>query len=240
MSKESSLLFSVATVAAVVFLVAAAVFYIRGLPIGDGEKLGHSATAVAAIVGFVGLVVLVVYTRETFLLRLTAEAQLETSAGPVVLFDLSTKEWKLNETLALNDLTLRNIGLGPAFNVSVARIHGRDLDLLIPGLPLIEAKKVAIVQEAKVLLKTEDQDGGVKGSKRGGRFALARVRDAIEKGELPSDPNVTVEFQSASGKRYRVMQTITRLEPHGVRTDFVRKIAQPRKGFENRSGPGAE
>ena len=85
---------------------------------------------------------------------------------------------------------------------------------MIPDVPLIEAKETFVVQEP-ILRSTAD------GSNRGGRFGLALLRDAIEKGEFPSDPNVSVEFQSVSRQRYRVTLRTARLQ-HGVRTDFVR------------------
>lgn len=222
MSKRASFWFALSAVAATVVLAVGAVLFTLRLSDSDAQRLGGAGTAVAAVGGLVGLVVLIVYTRETLLLRLTAEQQLENGSRPVVLFELSTKDWKLDEPLALRDCCLRNIGFGPAFNVTVAPIHGIDLDLLIPAISLIEAKGTSIVQNPTVRLKVQDPERSVEGSNRGGNFALARLREAIRDEEFPADPTVTVEFHSVSGKRYRVTETITRLEPHGVRTDFVR------------------
>jgi hypothetical protein len=77
MSKQSSLWFAVGTVALGVLLAVAAVVYGLKLSDTDGQKLGSVATAAAALAGFIGLVVLVIYTRETFLLRKVAEEQNE-------------------------------------------------------------------------------------------------------------------------------------------------------------------
>ena len=62
MTKQSSFWFAVAAVALGVLLAVAAVLYGFGLSDTNGQKLVSSATAVAAVVGFVGLLVLVVYT----------------------------------------------------------------------------------------------------------------------------------------------------------------------------------
>ena len=54
------------------------------------ERYSSIGTVVAAWVGFVGLVILLVYTREAFLLRKTAEQQNENAVRPILLFELSS------------------------------------------------------------------------------------------------------------------------------------------------------
>jgi hypothetical protein len=100
-------------------LVVAAVVCGPKLSDTDAQKLGSVATAVAAFGGLIGLVVLVVYTRETFLLRKTAQDQVgetqkqtEQSLMPIVVLDTG---WSGDRGVFL----LRNTGKGPALNTSM-------------------------------------------------------------------------------------------------------------------------
>src|ERR1039458_2021233 len=87
MDKQSSLRLAIGAVAVGVLLPVAAVFYGLGLSDTDVQKVGSAATLGAAIGGLIGLVVLVVYTREALLLRKTAEAQNEGNIKPIVRLD---------------------------------------------------------------------------------------------------------------------------------------------------------
>lgn len=91
MGKTRSFVVEIVTIATAV--ASAAIAWHYGQEMSDPtslQKFGNSATAVAAVMGFVGVVVLVVYTRETYLLRVTAQEQNENAVKPILLFILSS------------------------------------------------------------------------------------------------------------------------------------------------------
>jgi hypothetical protein len=143
MSKQSSFSFAIGTVAVGILLAVAAAVYGFRLSDSDGQKLGGVATAVGAVAGFIGLVVLVVYTREAFLLRKVAEEQNEGNIRPIVRLDFhSTNDKSTDPTLDLV-FRLENVGIGPALRADAPTPAP---DASTPRVPR-EFSKQAIVRD---------------------------------------------------------------------------------------------
>jgi hypothetical protein len=198
MNKQSSFWFAVAAVALVVLLAVAAVLCGFGLSDTNGQKLVSAATAAAAVVGFVGLLVLVAYTRETFLLRKVAEEQNESTIRPIVRLDFySTNDKSTDPTLELV-FRLENVGTGPALKVNVQRIVSRahDIDIKILEESLIQSKDSVPcrIQQGGSYIPGKDRTLYLVGLDIGNKFP----------GSLPA----TIEFQSLSGRRYRTSHEI--------------------------------
>jgi hypothetical protein len=198
MSKQSSLWFAVGTVALGVLLAVAAVVYELTLSDTDGQKLGGVATAVAAVAGFIGLVVLVVYTRETFLLRKVAEEQTEGNIKPIVRLDFhSTNDKSTDPTLDLV-FRLENVGIGPALKVSVQPIvsSAHNIDIRILEESLIESK-------GSVQCRMEQNGSYIPGKDRTQYFVGLDIQN-----KFPESLPAAIEFQSLSGSRYRTTHEI--------------------------------
>ena len=86
----------------------------------DYGNLITSQNVTAAIL-FATLVVLIIYTRETWLLRKQAVRQTSIMQRPVVIIDFIMPPSELNQQkFAFN---IRNIGFGPAFNITIPMIR---------------------------------------------------------------------------------------------------------------------
>lgn len=213
MTRRSSYWLSLVIVAIAVVCCGAVVLYVcKQSDIATIQRIASIGAIVAAITGFVALMVLVIYTRETYLLRVTAELQLESSIQPLVLLEILAEERPIGEPPVIQNLQLRNIGAGPAFGAIVAPINGHELSLSVSDVPLIEAGECQIVTATIVYACNE---------KRSGEFALAILGDALFKGKFPSDPSVLVDFRSISQKLYRVTQKITKPDLQTIRTEFI-------------------
>jgi hypothetical protein len=198
MNKQSSFWFAVAAVALGVLLAVAAVFCGFGLSDTNGQKLVSAATAAAAVVGFVGLLVLVVYTRETFLLRKVAEEQNESTIRPIVRLDFrSTNDKSTDPTLELV-FRLENVGSGPALKVRVQPIvsSGHDIDITILEESLIESK-------CYVPCRMVQGGSYIPGKDRTLYFVGLDIQN-----KFPESLPATIEFQSLSGRRYRTSHEI--------------------------------
>ena len=179
-------------------------------------EIQRTANQVTAIASVLGLLVLVVYTTETYLLRKTAEAQVETQTMPVVLFDLASESPEVGQPMRLNQPRLRNIGKGPAFEISVRKIFGaNETSLEFQDMPmsLIEAQRDIC---PSFLIAESGQYGGMS-------TQLSLLRDLFEQGKLPACFRVEVDFKSLSGTRYQTRhQVIYDSQSKQVRTTFLK------------------
>ena len=132
---------SIGTIAIGLLILVAVSAYGQSLN-GDAaiQRFIAIATAVAAVGGFLASVILVFYTIETRMLRKATEEQLEGSIKQVLLFEFSSAERKLGEAMNLTTFHIKNIGLGPAFNVTAGPIVGKGVQVEIKAIPLIESK----------------------------------------------------------------------------------------------------
>jgi hypothetical protein len=198
MNKQSSFSFAIGTVAVGILLAVAAAVYGFRLSDSDGQKLGGVATAVGAVAGFIGLVVLVVYTRETFLLRKVAEEQNEGNIKPIVRLDFhSTNDKSTDPTLDLV-FRLENVGIGPALKVSVQPIvsSAHNIDIRILEESLIESK-------GSVQCRMEQNGSYIPGKDRTLYFVGLDIQN-----KFPESLPAAIEFQSLSGRRYRTTHEI--------------------------------
>ena len=162
------------------------------------ERYSSIGTVVAAWIGFVGLVVLLVYTREAFLLRKTAEQQNENAVRPIVLLDLSPEDSVLGGIMKLKDAALRNIGNGSAFDVAVKPITSGEVAVEFIDVPLLEMKEHRP-------LKFEIIENG---QKNGVSTWTVKLTCLIVGKKLPQKITASVEFDSITGKRYRTVHNI--------------------------------
>lgn len=184
------------------------------------QRLIASATAVASIGGIVAFLVLVVYTIETRLLRKASEEQLEGSIKPVVVLEIASGDFDVGKSRIIKTHQFNNIGMGPAFNVSVEPIFGNEnIDLCIESVPLIKsngahpAVYIAVENTHSSVLARSDSD-----------FGSSVLDDLFTKGRFPDRTPVIVSCTGLSGKRYRFLHLI-RYDPDtggGIWTEFDR------------------
>jgi len=161
------------------------------------ERLGSIGTVVAAWVGLVGVIVLFMYTREAFLLRKTAEQQNENAVRPILLFELSSNYADGGSQMQLADPALRNIGSGPALNITIKPIEANGIVVGFTDVPLLEVRGKPILTYI------------VQGGERNGvsRFTPL-LASLVMSGKLPQQMTTSVEFDSVTGKRYRTVHNI--------------------------------
>ncbi len=186
MNRQSSFWFAFGTIAIAFVAVVTVVVY--GLLVSDaaGQKLGIIGTAAAGVVGLVGLLVLVVYTRETFLLRKTAEEQNEANIKPVVRLDLSSTNDKSTEPMKLT-FRLENVGVGPALNIKVEPLvySGHTTQILEESL---------ISEKSSVPCRMEEDGSFIPGRERTLYFLKLSVQN-----HFPESLPAAIEFCSLSG-----------------------------------------
>jgi hypothetical protein len=195
MTKETSLQLQAATIGAVLTSVA----FMIGLRLSntDLQKIGSICTVVTALVGIVGVGVLVIYTRETFILRKAAEEQNETDLMPVLRLDLHSTNDKSTDPLDIV-FQIENIGYGPAVRASVQPIvspsHKIDIRILEDSL---------IQERTAVRCRMEQNGSYIPGKDRTLYFLKLDVQN-----KFPESLFSAIEFQSLSGRRYRTHHEI--------------------------------
>ncbi len=177
-------------------------------------RVSAIASAVAAIAAIFALLILVKYTIETRLLRQISQGQFEGSIKPIVLVVIESGEYVPGQRRSIKTPQLRNIGMGPAFDVAVEPIIGKEnVVLRIENVPLIESKS--------------DVPASCSAVENSGPSGLARIdafRDHMfDAGRFPDRTRLTVNFKGLSEKHYRVLQLIRyELNTGRVWTEFVR------------------
>jgi len=166
------------------------------------------AAAETALASCVGLLTLVIYTRETFLLRKVAEAQNEALVMPVVIPRFSLKDSQPHDT---SQLDAKNIGQGPAFNVCILPISWNGLKVVFEEIAMIES---GAQSPAPFLISQESEYGGYARQP----VLLAQL---IKRPEFPPQTVVVIECRSLSGERYRTIHQIHYATNEPLRIEFV-------------------
>lgn len=162
-------------------------------------------------VGVIGLAVLVLYTLETWKLRLTAEQQSEASIKPLIRLDFSGNNYKSLNQFSGYVFQLLNVGVAPALNVAVQRIVSGELIIDVEKESLIEPKQSVYCRYGT----NENSGGTLPGEERRLDWLEFYVSN------FPDSLPVTVEYESLSGKRYRTRHDIvTDHRDQTVRTVF--------------------
>jgi hypothetical protein len=173
-----------------------------GAPI---QRLSANATAIAAVMGIFAFMILVKYTFETRLLRKASEEQLEGKIKPVVVLEIASGDFVVGELRPrIKTHQFNNIGMGPAFNVSVEPIVGNaNIALCIESVPLIKSNGAppavyfAVENNHSSVLARSDSDLG-----------SSFLDDLFTKGRFPDRTPVKVSCTGLSGKRYRFLHLI--------------------------------
>jgi hypothetical protein len=150
------------------------------------------ATVAVAAVGVLTLLVLICYTIDTQRLRKAAERQNQISVMPIVVLRLSSGERRLGEPLSLSLQSLRNVGNGPAFNISITTIKNSPFEVRFNPVPILEAR------DTQALDYTIWQDAATTGFSK----MTVWLESVIEAGQLGSEMVVSVSYSDASGKQY--------------------------------------
>ena len=100
--------------------------------------------------------------------------------------------------MKLADPALRNIGCGPAFNITIKPIEAKGIVVGFTDVPLLDVSRKSIL--------TLDI---VQGGERTGvsRFTPL-LASLVVSGKLPQKMTASVEFDSITGKRYRTVHNI--------------------------------
>ena len=189
----------IATIVAIGVILTLAV-WAMSLTDSQLRRFADIGTLITAIGGWIGIIFLIAYTRETYLLRKTAERQLESAEKPILLLDISSIDSQLGEQMNLRQPTIRNIGSGPAFNVLIEPIEYEDLKVQfrLPNVTYIEGKR------RLPLTPFITQGGQASGLSQ----SLQLLTDLICKNKLPTEMTVAVWFDSITGKMYRALNRI--------------------------------
>lgn len=182
---------------------------------GDLDRFTAFSTATAAIGSIFAFVVLIIYTRETLLLRRTSERQLEATYRPILVFSLASADSDLGQSMKLQAPHIANVGLGPAFQVTIQTMKGRDgeeVEFRLPSGPYVEAY-TQVQLEAHIL-----QYGQATGMSR----SLSLLADLFQRGTFPEEMTVCVKCDSVSDKEYRTYHRVHYdATIHLVRTSVV-------------------
>jgi len=176
------------------------------------QRLNASAAACAAIAGILAFVALVAYTNEASRSRKVAEDQLEATIMPVVSLEVASGDFVVHERLKV-DLQFRNVGAGPAFNVVVDTVVGRNgVTLHIEGVALMESR---VSLPAKFDLIDQGQKSG-----------LAREPSLLDyhfaNNIFPDGTPLVVRCKGLSGRLYCFHHVVRCIPNVKIWTEFVR------------------
>lgn len=160
---------------------------------GDLDRFTALSTATAAIGSFFAFVVLALYTRETYLLRRATERQLEAASRPLLILVLCSTPRQLSSPMILEDLLIRNIGTGPAFNISIDKLIGDGVavEFQLPNTAYIEEKESVGITP---LIFQNSQLNGIS-------ELVSLLASLFERNKF-CDQIVTIQFESIHGKAY--------------------------------------
>ena len=167
------------------------------------------------------LVVVAYYTWETRKLRTASERQVANGILPIVFLNFLIEKQLDPSFSALREVSLENVGYGPAFDVRIAPIQFGDVAFKAsPG----DAERKASVKllfdptpilktgERQVIKSTVIQDGGKTGMARQEALLLYRVDSGVtQHGSLA----VVISYRDANGNDHKAESTIKRVEGNG-------------------------
>lgn len=212
MSTKSSLAISCAIVVAALVAVGCLAWWaqVHGGP--TLEKWSGIGSAASAVVGIFTLIVIVVYTRETFLLRIAADEQAEAQLRPVVLVEIAAPPSPRSCPIAIRTTKIQNAGVGMAFNVRVEALRCRDAEVEFTPPANLPAGETAPL-EFEIL----------RGGERNGCSTLPNLFGHLfEAAVLPPEISCAVTYESLSGRRYRTTQRIVFSDDRSVVTRFCK------------------
>ena len=203
----------VATIVAALLATVGIWVYVQHLT-GDAaiQRFNASATAIAAVAGLFAFLALIVYTVETANLRQVAERQVavaqqqvreaqiqnETAVRPILCFDIGEQiqeDW--GDTPAGEDsqtvkdaFVLRNLGLGPAFNIETT-CDSDDVSLDLGPTILGQGQTVPV--GIRVFAETLEQMT---------LSEVSRIRPLFRNNKLPERIEIRVTCQSSNRTRH--------------------------------------
>jgi len=140
------------------------------------------------------LAVLVWYTIETYYLRIAAVRQLDVASTPILMIAPVARESESTSA----DITIRNVGTGPAFNISV-----KAADLPNGATLIIDYTDVLAGQETQkivMLLRIGNESYPINNQ--------ADINGLLRQGHLHCPIAVTITYTSTAGKHYRTKMSI--------------------------------
>jgi hypothetical protein len=141
-----------------------------------------------SLLTFSTLCILIWYTIETSRLRREAQTQNEAINLPVLVMDFATSDDSKGKS---HDLpTVKNIGRGPAFDVTIERLAMKDVVVEFESLPLVEAG-------AERLVPLTVQEG--KSSLDPSIISFLKL---VENAALPQTITVKTQCRSLTGTQY--------------------------------------
>jgi hypothetical protein len=168
----------------------------------DIDLLVKWATIVNPVIGTVTLVILLWYTFETYKLRTTAQRQLMLPMMPVVLLRMELGMIAPNRNMAKEQsftLAVRNVGVGPAFNVQIEPRSKGGIDVLFDRIPFLEPS-----DEKPIECQVEEEGKSKIVS------SVDRLKTLIQNDEFDTVSDVVVSYIDAGGTSYR---SIHKLKP---------------------------
>jgi hypothetical protein len=151
------------------------------------DRFTALGTAASAIGSFSAFLLLVFYTRETYLLRKRSEDQVEIQIRPVVILwlDISTPTGSYLE----DPLQFRNVGPGPAFNVAASTIADPPREYQLEAVSVLLPNQTTIA-----LLRMADMSVSQ---------SAIQARACLGYDLAARSIRFAVTYSSASGRRYR-------------------------------------
>ena len=165
------------------------------------------ASVVTAFAAVITMATLIWYTVQTFLLRKAAQRQNEIAVMPVLVLEFESEERALAGLMKLEDLQLRNIGNGPAFNIQMETIAGVDSEVRFDVVHVLD--KAAVEKLGFIIW----QGGKTSGFSR----EMVLLASIITSGQLGAETNVAATFSDSAGIQYRSNHVI-RYDPAAKKT----------------------
>lgn len=201
LSKTISFRLMMAALAVGSVSIATTVFYAEFLADTRLSRFSAQVTGATALGGFLAFLALVVYTRETYHLRLAAEHQVEATSKAVLVLRVASAATPSEIHRRIDPISLTNVGTGPAFSILVDSLKGGDVEVEMRLSPSLVVKAGEQVSLTFCIL----QGGTTNGMSR----SMALLVDLFTRQSWPQSQNVGVTFESISGMRYRTQHAVT-------------------------------
>jgi hypothetical protein len=150
------------------------------------------------VVNFLVGIVILVYTRETWILRKEAQRQNDRAVVPIVTLesasDLPLREGGTN--MASVKTVIRNLGLGPAFNIEIDALERPSTRIRFMPTPSLAAG-------SREPVEMDIQEDG----KQVNSPAYGHIQRMFHRNQLVTQACATLHYQDANGKRYRTTLT---------------------------------
>jgi hypothetical protein len=156
------------------------------------------ASLIIAAATVLTLIVLIIYTRETYRLRKEAQAQTDQTIKPIVMLEGASDLPVIGEgaNMPAFKAVLRNLGLGAAFNIEVEPLCGPNTKI-----EFRHTTSLAAGDRQPIWMRIwEDQ-------RLADTVAYQSIQRMFHNHQLTSHASGVIRYSDVNGKRYRTVMT---------------------------------